>query len=398
MRKFAVVLASRQDRKESDHDPGERRALRHWVCLLSAALSLGACSDGADSPPGNREDQILFNQLQFLGTHNSYHIRPRQELFDVLLAFLPDVAPTLEYTHVPLTQQFEQQGIRQIELDIFHDPQGGLYASHPERTLFGEDPASGIPALDEPGHKVLHVQDVDYETTCYTFVRCLEEIRAWSDANPQHLPVTVLVEAKDEPIIDPLNLGFAVPLPFSAEALERIDTEILSVFPESRLIRPDDVRGDAVTLELAVLTGGWPSLAQARGKILFALDNGGDIRDRYTAGHTSLAGRVMFTDSPAGTPEAAFMKRNDPLADPGDIEMLVRQGYIVRTRADADTVQARSGDTTRRDAALASGAHFISTDYPVPDPAFTDYRVRLPGDGIARCNPVNPGACAVDPL
>ena len=124
---------------------------------------------------------------------------------------------------------------------------------------------------------------------------------------------------------------------------------------------------------------------------MFALDNGGDLRDNYIVGHTSLAGRVLFTDSPVGTPEAAFMKRNDPLGNPGEIESLVEQGYMVRTRADADTVQARSGDTTQRDAALASGAHFISTDYPVPDPDFSDYQVRLPGDGIARCNPVAPG-------
>ncbi len=87
------------------------------------------------------------------------------------------------------------------------------------------------------------------------------------------------------------------------------------------------------------------------------------------------------------------MKRNDPLANPGDIETLVKQGYMVRTRADADTVQARSGDTTQRDAALSSGAQFISTDYPVPNPDFSDYQVRLPGDGIARCNPVSPGNC-----
>ncbi|MDX1735380.1 MAG: Ca2+-dependent phosphoinositide-specific phospholipase C, partial [Halioglobus sp.] len=136
----------------------------------------------------------------------------------------------------------------------------------------------------------------------------------------------------------------------------------------------------------------------ARGRILFALDNGGAKRDLYIEGHPSLTGRVLFTDSPAGTPEAAFMKKNDPRPDPEGIAELVRQGYMVRTRADADTEEARSGDTMRRDTALATGAQFISTDYPVPDPAFTDYRVTLPGGGIARCNPVNPGACTGDLL
>jgi hypothetical protein len=151
------------------------------------------------------------------------------------------------------------------------------------------------------------------------------------------------------------------------------------VFPAEQLIVPDDVRGDFATLEAAILSEGWPRLSQARGKIMFALDNGGEKRDTYIVGHTSLEGRVLFTDSPAGTPEAAFMKRNNPLENPGEIESLVKQGYLVRTRADADI--------------LASGAHFISTDYPVPDPRFTDYHVSLPGNGVARCNPVNPGDC-----
>jgi hypothetical protein len=371
-----------------------RHSSRALLAGATALILLNGCSDSTDSEPGVPDDGTLMNQVQYLGSHNSYHVRAQQDLFEVLLAFIPDLAPTLDYSHVPLQEQFATQGIRQIELDVFDDPQGGLYASHPARTLFGEDPASGIAELSEPGLKVLHVQDIDYETTCYTFVSCLREIKAWSDANPNHLPITVLVEAKDEVIDDPLDLGFATPVEFGLDALNRIDSEILSVFPAQQLIVPDDVRGDFATLELAVLAQGWPRLSQARGRIMFALDNGGSIRDLYIAGHSSLAGRILFTDSPAGTPEAAFMKRNDPLASPGEIASLVEQGYIVRTRADADTVQARTGDTTQRDAALASGAQLISTDYPVPDPRFTDYQVTIPGGGIARCNPVNPGNCS----
>lgn len=340
-----------------------------------------------------------MNQVQYLGTHNSYHIRPLQDAFDLLLGFDDKLARTLDYTHIPLQDQFDSQGIRQIELDVFHDPLGGLYANHPVRSFFfDEDAASGIPALDEPGLKVLHVQEVDYETTCYTFVSCLQEIKSWSDNHPGHLPITVLVEAKDQVIPDPFSLGFVIPAEFGVDALDLIDTEIFSVFPKEQLIVPDDVRGDFVTLELAVLSGGWPLLSEARGRIMFALDNRGDTLENYIAGHTSLEGRVLFTDSPAGTPEAAFMKHNDPLSNPGDIESLVAMGYMVRTRADAETVESRSGDTTRREAALNSGAHFISTDYPVPNPDFSEYQVSIPGGGIARCNPINPGDCRQDLL
>ncbi|MAT93699.1 MAG: hypothetical protein CME59_13960 [Halioglobus sp.] len=365
----------------------------NWIASLLAPLLLLGCSDGSDNPVANVLDSLPMNQLQYLGTHNSYHIEPEEDLFGLLLAVIPETAPTLQYTHRPLTEQLQELGIRQFELDVFADPQGGLYAERKVRTLFDEPAASGLAELDEPGLKVLHVQEIDYQTTCLTLVRCLQEIRQWSDDNPQHLPVMVLIEAKDEAIVDPLELGFSVPVPFDAAALGRIDTEIRSVFADARIILPDDVRGDSVTLEQAVLTRGWPTLGEARGKVMFALDNGGARRDTYVQGHSSLAGRVMFTDSPPGTPEAAFMKRNDPLSNPGEIADLVSRGYLVRTRADADTQESRNGDTTRRDAALASGAQFVSTDYPQPDPRFTDYQVTLPGPGVARCNPVNGAAC-----
>jgi hypothetical protein len=48
-----------------------------------------------------------------------------------------------------------------------------------------------------------------------------------------------------------------------------------------------------------------------------------------------------------------------------------------------------------RDAALASGAHFVSTDYEEPNPAFSSYVVTIPGGTPARCNPVTaPADCS----
>jgi hypothetical protein len=102
----------------------------------------------------------------------------------------------------------------------------------------------------------------------------------------------------------------------------------------------------------------------------------------------------MFTSSEPGRPDAAFLKRNDPLAAGDAIRREVAAGYLVRTRADADTVQARTGDTTMAEAALASGAHFVSTDHPRPDPRFSPYAVAVPDGSPARCNPVTaPDGC-----
>jgi hypothetical protein len=94
-----------------------------------------------------------------------------------------------------------------------------------------------------------------------------------------------------------------------------------------------------------------------------------------------------------GQPDAAFIKENDPTGANRDrIRDEVRQGYMVRTRADADTREARADDPRRRDQALASGAQWVSTDYPAPGIAArfgSGYRVRVPNHRPARCNPVN---------
>ena len=339
---------------------------------------------------------VALNEIQVLGTHNSYHIVPRPQLLSLLVAFDSAFA-AFDYTHLPLDEQFSTQGIRQIELDVFADPVGGLYDLRRGLILIGQPPDSGLPEMEQPGFKVLHVQDVDFETTCTTFVGCLQAIKTWSDTHRGHLPITVLIEAKDDVIPDPVHLGFTIPIPIGSAEFDALDAEIRSVFPKKNLITPDDLRHGRPTLEEAILTIGWPRLGSVRDKVLFLLDNEGK-RAAYLDGHPSLEGRVIFTNSTPGDPDAAFVKMNDPL-DP-TIPSVVAAGYLVRTRADADTFEARDGNTVPRDAALASGAQFVSTDYPVPNPAFgTGYFVEIPGGMPARCNPVNASAgCRADAL
>jgi hypothetical protein len=261
-----------------------------------------------------------------------------------------------------------------------------LYVVYPE-------PPPSPPELFAPGFKVLHVQDLDFDTTCLTFVACLETIRGWSEANVGHAPIMILVEAKDDPL--PVN-GFTIPLPIGPSEFDALDAEIRSVFAPEQLITPDDVRGDRPTLEEAIHSDGWPTLGESRGRMLFMLDNEGQKRADYLAGHPELAGRVMFVSSLPGEEAAAFAKLNDPVGDFDLIQELVADGFVVRTRADSDTEQARTGDATWRDAALASGAQWVSSDYPVPDPRFgTGYEVSIPNGVPGRCNPISaPAECA----
>jgi hypothetical protein len=240
----------------------------------------------------------------------------------------------------------------------------------------------------------LHLQDIDYRSNCLTFERCLREVKEWSDAHPTHVPIPILVQLVDDPLVIPgAPLPFTTPVKWDTTQMNTLDREIRNVFTPCDVITPDDVRGHHRTLEDAVLKQGWPTLTSSRGKVMFLMDNAGDYRTAYLAGHPSLHGRELFTNSTPGQPDAAFVKENDPTGTNfSRIQNEVRAGYLVRTRADADTVQARTGDTTIRDAALASGAQIVSTDYPVAGIAArfgTDYVAQLPGGAVARCNPIN---------
>src|SRR5262245_8535491 len=73
-------------------------------------------------------DQPRFNEVQVIGTHNSYHIAPQDSLLGVIKTRNSDAAKSLQYTHRPLNEQFSALGIRQIELDVWADPNGGHFA------------------------------------------------------------------------------------------------------------------------------------------------------------------------------------------------------------------------------------------------------------------------------
>jgi hypothetical protein len=240
--------------------------------------------------------------------------------------------------------------------------------------------------MDKPGFKVMHMQDIDYRSNCEPFTACLKEVRQWSHAHPKHIPVFILVETKEGKPRPGVQM--TVPESFTESTFDALDAEIRSVFPAKELITPDDVRGHYETLNEAVLAGNWPALAKARGKVIFLMDQR-PVGPVYLAGHSSLRGRVLFTNAEPGEPDAAFIERNDGPA--ADITALVKKGYLVRTRTDADTKEARTNDTARRDSMMTSGAQILSTDYPVNEPARWpgNFVVTLPGKEPARANPVN---------
>ena len=284
---------------------------------------------------------ININHIQFVGSHNSYKQAMPDGFVKQLMKVNPEVMESLEYEHIPLVDQLDL-GIRKLELDVFY-------------------------LADEDKFLVGHVQQIDMNSNCATLRICLNQIIDWSKKNTTHAPIWISFNAKDGYIF-----GLPSPETFSPVAFALMDSIIEEMLGE-KLIRPSDI----VDLQ-------WPLLDEVRGKFILILDEGGAKRDMYYDGWQQ---RPMFTNSPEGHPAAAIMILNDPVGQFDEIQRLVKAGYMVRTRADADTREARKNDTRRRAAAFASGAQAVSTDYYLPATHFgNDYQVSLPKP--IECNPI----------
>jgi len=357
--------------------------LRAMTGLLSGFLLAAACGGGSDtaattgrSSTDRAKGDLRLDQVQVLGSHNSYH----RFLFDAprqaLEQSLPALAEQLDYEHPPLPEQFDL-GVRQIELDIVDDPRGGKYAA-PTTGDYPNLPRD--PVMRTPGFKVIHFPGLDTNSSCLTLVQCLRLVGDWSAAHPGHVPIAVYLENKDGT--------------FDADRLARLEAEIRAAIPREQLLTPDDVRGDAATVGDAVRERGWPAVDGIRGRIWLFVP-GAAFRDVALTRYPGLRGALVFTGAEPGAPDAAVALVDDPVADGPAISAAVREHMMVRTRTDADTREARTGDTAKRDTALASGAQLVSTDYERPDPRFgTGYVVRIPGGTPGRCNPVTaPPGC-----
>ena len=374
--------------KLSPSKPSQLFFLLPALALAVFALSVPVLS--AFLPSGDRApiSGLPINHVQLIGSHNSYKQAIDPTLFNMIKQSDSAAARSLEYSHIPLSDQLSL-GLRNLEIDVYADEKGGKYA-HPHG-LDWEGAANQVTPYDpqglmkEPGFKVLHVQDIDFRSNCLTFKSCLQELKGWSDAHPDHYPVFITMNAKDDTIHRP---GFTEPEKFTTEVFDHLDKAILDYLGKDKVITPDDIRGNYSTLESAVLAGNWPTMTAAKGKFIFILDEGGEKRDAYISGHPSLRNRVFFADAPAGTPEAAIMIINDAIKDSVKIRQMVQKGYIVRTRADADTEEARQNDKTRFKAACASGAQIVTTDYYKKSAFFpSDYVIHFDDGGYLRENP-----------
>lgn len=284
------------------------------------------------------DDGVKYNEISFIGTHNSYQLESTPE-YKALYNAVSDMTfgivdgSLTSFNMDSLTDQL-QLGLRSLELDI-----------------------ETVTANGETSFVVSHSPLLDITSSCYDFETALTEIKMWSDANPGHLPVTVIIEPKKGVL--PVN-GMKN---FSLKYANEFDSLLREILGDT-LLTPAEMMGDYDSFKAMREDDGWLALGETMGKVLVLLHDT-TVTDSYINQDVSVKSQAMF-------PMLRYADRNKSYASfiidntPSDAlkhkeELIDKCNLIVRTRADSYT----SFSETEYEAAINSGAQIVSTDYPV---------------------------------
>ena len=224
--------------------PGKSWDLR--VAILSASVAgwLLACGSGADRSGGEPEaqtacltagytDEAAFNDVFEKACHNCY---------------LPQASASFEHA-------LDQARI--VEIDIYDS-----MVLYDGSTL---EPLSG-------NWHVRHDPWPGSESNCSaagTFKDCLSDVLRWSEAHPDHDPITIYMDKKQEW--------------FPGRQPAELDALVLATLSRERLFTPADLMGTFSSPGEAVTTQGWPRHRELRGKVLIVLTETNSFLSQYVA-------------------------------------------------------------------------------------------------------------------
>ena len=320
-------------------------AARQAATAAAPPSSAGPIAADPAAPTKSR-----LHQLQFLGSHRSYHV-PLEGKADAFLATADGVA-ALAAAGRPagvdaaaaaaappsLATQAGALGVRQFHFDAWADPDGGAYArgwAAPKLGgATGVRPADSLPAWGAPGFKVMADPDFDGRSSCIALGDCLGALVAWSRANPGHSPITVFVSARDTTLLSGASPGaggaggvtldgllgrmsltpgpssLSVPPKIDVDALRALDAEVAAAFGSpGKAVVDEEVAaagepgggGSLLTPDALRVAAGAPP-GMPLGRAILARGGGGWPRV------AALRGRVMvvLAPGPAGAHAAAY--------------------------------------------------------------------------------------------
>ena len=309
-------------------------------CLVACARATGRPAVGGVV----LERPLRLNQLQALGTHNSYHVAPHR-------------SRRSRIGHWQYTPRSARRAVR--------------VRGHPPDRARRVRATRRASACCTSRRRLRH--DVPDATS-----QCLQVVKTWSDAHPQaradrdpHRAERHRLRARHAGAPVGRARAWTSSTPRSARSSRRgrDHARRRARHATRRSPRP-------------IATDGWPTIDSVRGKVhVHDGQRGRRTATRYTAGHPTLEGRMIFTNSQiraarrrvhqAQRPDRRPRRRSRPRSPPA-----------TSCGPGPTATRARPGPTTpaARDAALASGAQWVSTDYEVPGRAYgSPYFVAIPG-------------------
>ena len=283
------------------------------------------------------EDGVKLNEIAILGTHNSYQrlataeTRFAMNIIDAI-TFKKAGLDTFDFEMDTLTEQLEM-GVRNVEIDI--------------ETLDKDNKIE---------FKVTHNSLIDNASSAYDFEKALKEIKMWSDNNPNHVPVIIIVEPKS--FVIEIN-GMKK---FSLEYAKELEKIVADTLGES-LLTPADMLRDYESFKEMREKDDWISLKEAQGKILVLLHDC-DVTESYIALDETIRTQKMFPmlryDDRNET-YTSFILENDAFrANDRKAENIDESNLIVRTRADVYPEYSDERYKVIEDC----GSQIITTDFP----------------------------------
>ncbi len=283
---------------------------------------------------------IKFNELRFLATHNSYQTS-KTDAYKSMFSKLSELtfglvdAQMAEFNSQTLTQQLNC-GLRSFEMDI---------------EAFDRD--------GEISFTCMHIPYTDMTTSCYDFALAMKEIVMWSDNNPGHLPITIIIEPKEGFL--PLEDMKAFNLDYALE----FDKTLRATLGDKLFTPADMLRGYESFGEMRAADD-WCKVEDMLGKVLI-LFHECNTTEKYIAVDPSIKTQAMFPmlrEDDVDRDCTSFILANDPESFiKNSDEILNEKKIVARTRADKYTLNPPE----QNEAAFACGAQIVSTDYPPRD-------------------------------
>ncbi len=281
---------------------------------------------------------VKYNEVAFIATHNSYQTlaaKPYQKIVAALDNLTNGAVNSkkADFDMDTLTEQLEL-GIRSLEIDI-----------------------SPIKRFGKTNYIVCHFPFVDSASSCYDLEKALEEIKLWSDKNPGHMPISIIIEPKND---IPAIFGLKK---FTADHAAEVDKIIREKLGDA-LLTPKDMMGNYENLKQMRENDGWLPLKDTMGKVLILLHDC-NATDDYINQDITIKSQAMFPMlryNDRYETYASFILDNDPAsALNNQAETIDKCNLVVRTRADSYP----NFSDERYAKAYACSAQIITTDYPI---------------------------------